>query len=220
MSLFASVQKAPENKIFNLNALFKADSFPQKLNLGVGAYRDSNGKPYVFDVVKSAETHLYNATIAGDLNKEYLPIRGDDGFTRACGELLYGADSIVFKEKRIASVQSISGTGVNTTDGTTAGSLGGLGSATNGVNTYTPITASQLTAGDAYSFSASYLAGDTVATSLTVGEVSPFGDLTSTAAGTAGNLAGTIDTKNDITLVAGSAGTTVTGQFVVGLTLD
>ena len=46
------------------------------------------------------------------------------------------------------------------------------------------------------------------------------GSGTSTAAGTAGNLAGTIDTKNDITLVAGSAGTTVTGQFVVGLTLD
>ena len=121
---------------------------------------------------------------------------------------------------RIGNSYSISGTGVNTTDGTTTGSLGGLGTATNGVNAYTPITASQLTAGDAYSFSASYLAGDTVPTSLTVGEVSPFGDLTSTAAGTAGNLAGTIDTKNDITLVAGSAGTTVTGQFVVGLTLN
>ena len=121
---------------------------------------------------------------------------------------------------RIGNSYSISGTGVNTTDGTTTGSLGGLGTATNGVNSYTPITASQLTAGDAYSFSASYLAGDTVATSLTVGEVSPFGDLTSTAAGTAGNLAGTIDTKNDITMVAGSSGTTVTGQFVVGLTLD
>ena len=121
---------------------------------------------------------------------------------------------------RIGNSYSISGTGVNTTDGTTTGSVGGLGTATNGVNAYTPITASQLTAGDAYSFSASYLAGDTVATSLTVGEVSPFGDLTSTAAGTAGNLAGTIDTKNDITMVAGSAGTTVTGQFVVGLTLD
>ncbi len=121
---------------------------------------------------------------------------------------------------RIGNSYSISGTGVNTTDGTTTGSLGGLGTATNGVNAYTPITASQLTAGDAYSFSASYLAGDTVATSLTVGEVSPFGDLTSTSAGTAGNLAGTIDTKNDITMVAGSAGTSVTGQFVVGLTLD
>ena len=121
---------------------------------------------------------------------------------------------------RIGNSYSISGTGVNTTDGPTTGSLGGLGTATNGVNSYTPITASQLTSGDAYSFSASYLAGDTVATSLTVGQVSPFGDLTSTSAGTAGDLAGTIDTKNDITIVAGGRGTTVTGQFVVGLTLD
>ncbi len=121
---------------------------------------------------------------------------------------------------RIGNSYSISGTGVNTTDGTTTGSLGGLGTATNGVNSYTPITASQLTSGDAYSFSASYLAGDTVATSLTVGQVSPFGDLTSTSAGTAGDLAGTIDTKNDITLVAGGSGTSVTGQFVVGLTLE
>ena len=121
---------------------------------------------------------------------------------------------------RIGNSYSISGTGVNTTDGTTTGSLGGLGTATNGVNSYTPITASQLTSGDAYSFIASYLAGDTVATSLTVGQVSPFGALTSTSAGTAGDLAGTIDTKNDITLVAGGSGTSVTGQFVVGLTLE
>ena len=98
--------------------------------------------------------------------------------------------------------------------------MGGLGASTNGVNAYTAITGSQLTAGDAFSFSSSYTAGDTVATSLTVGEVSPFGDLTSTTAGVAGSLAGTVDTKNDITMVAGGAGTTVTGQFVVGLTLD
>ena len=88
---------------------------------------------------------------------------------------------------RIGNSMSISGSGVNTTDGTTTGSVGGLGTATNGVNAYTPITASQLTAGDSFAFSSSsYLAGDTVATSLTVGEVSPFGDLTSTSAGTAG----------------------------------
>jgi hypothetical protein len=121
---------------------------------------------------------------------------------------------------RIGNSMSVSGSGVNTTDGTTTGVVGGLGTATNGLNSYTPITASQLTAGDAFSFSSSYTAGDTVATSLTVGEVSPFGDITSTAAGTAGDLAGTIDTKNDLTIVAGGAGTSVTGQFVVGLTLD
>jgi len=121
---------------------------------------------------------------------------------------------------RIGNSISISGSGVNTTDGTTAGSVGGLGAATNGVNAYTPITASQLTDGDAFSFSSSYTAGDTVATSLTVGETSPFGDLTSTSGGVAGSLAGTIDTKNDITITAGGSGTTVTGQFVVGLTLE
>jgi len=121
---------------------------------------------------------------------------------------------------RIGNSMSISGSGINTTDGTTAGSVGGLGAATNGVNAYTAITASQLTDGDAFAFSSSYTAGDTVATSLTVGETSPFGDLTSTAAGVAGSLAGTIDTKNDMTITAGGAGTSVTGQFVVGLTLE
>jgi len=121
---------------------------------------------------------------------------------------------------RIGNSLSISGSGINTTDGSTAGSVGGLGAATNGVNAYTAITASQLTDGDAFAFSSSYTAGDTVATSLTVGETSPFGDLTSTAAGVAGSLAGTIDTKNDMTITAGGAGTSVTGQFVVGLTLE
>ena len=61
---------------------------------------------------------------------------------------------------RIGNSLSISGSGVNTTDGTTAGSVGGLGAATNGVNAYTAITASQLTDGDAFSFSSSYTAGD------------------------------------------------------------
>ena len=46
---------------------------------------------------------------------------------------------------RIGNSYSVSGTGVTTTDGTTAGSLGGLGAATNRVNAYTPITASHLT---------------------------------------------------------------------------
>ena len=94
---------------------------------------------------------------------------------------------------RIGNSYSISGTGVSTTDGTTAGSLGGLGAATNGVNSYTPITASQLTDGESFSYTVSHTTGDTISTSLTTGEVSPFGDLTSTSGGTATNLAGTVD---------------------------
>jgi len=120
---------------------------------------------------------------------------------------------------RIGNSYSVSGTGVTTTDGTTAGSLGGLGAATNGVNAYTPITASQLTDGESFSYTVSHTTGDTVATSLTTGEVSPFGDLTSTSGGTATNLAGTVD-NHVITLTAGSSGTTATGSYVTTLTVD
>ena len=43
---------------------------------------------------------------------------------------------------RVANSYSVSGSGVTTTDGTTAGVVGGLGAATNGVNAFTTITAS------------------------------------------------------------------------------
>ena len=120
---------------------------------------------------------------------------------------------------RIGNSYSVSGTGVNTTDGTTAGSVGGLGAATNGVNAYTPITASQLTDGESFTYTVSHVTGDTIATSLTVGEVSHFGDLTSTSAGTAGTLAGTVD-NHVVTVTAGGAGTTATGQYVTSVTVD
>jgi len=120
---------------------------------------------------------------------------------------------------RIGNSYSVSGTGVNTTDGTTAGSVGGLGAVTNGINAYTPITASQLTDGESFNYTVSHTTGDTIATSLTTGEVSPFGDLTSTSGGTATNLAGTVD-NHVITLTAGSAGTTATGSYVTSVTVD
>mgnify|MGYP003112301506 FL=1 len=120
---------------------------------------------------------------------------------------------------RIGNSYSVSGTGVNTTDGTTAGSLGGLGAATNGVNAYTPITASQLTDGESFSYTVSHTTGDTISTSLTTGEVSPFGDLTSTSGGTAGTLAGTVD-NHVVTVTAGGSGTTATGQYVTSVTVD
>ena len=120
---------------------------------------------------------------------------------------------------RLGNSYSVSGTGVTTTDGTTAGSLGGLGAATNGVNAYTPITASQLTDGESFSYTVSHTTGDTISTSLTTGEVSPFGDLTSTSGGTAGSLAGTVD-NHVLTVTAGGSGTTATGQYVTSVTVD
>ena len=120
---------------------------------------------------------------------------------------------------RIGNSYSVSGTGVTTTDGTTAGSVGGLGSATNGVNSYTAITASQLTDGESFSYTVSHTTGDTIATTLTAGEVRPFGDLTSTSGGTVGDIDGTVD-NHVISVTAGGAGTTATGQYITSVTVD
>ena len=120
---------------------------------------------------------------------------------------------------RIGNSYSVSGTGVTTTDGTTAGSVGGLGTVTNGVNAYTAITASQLTDGESFTYNVSHTTGDTIETSLTVGEVSPFGDLTSTSGGTVGDLDGTVD-NHVISVTAGGAGTTATASYTTSVTLD
>ena len=70
---FKHVPMAPADPILSLTTGFKNDKNPKKVNLGVGAYRDNNGKPYVFPVVRKAE-----AAIVADatLDKEYLPIDG------------------------------------------------------------------------------------------------------------------------------------------------
>lgn len=46
-----------------LNEKFKADQFPAKVNLGVGAYRDNFGRPYVLNSIKTAETRIINKSM-------------------------------------------------------------------------------------------------------------------------------------------------------------
>jgi aspartate aminotransferase len=49
---FDNIPLAPPDIIFNLTNSYKADTFPKKVNLGVGAYRDHEGKPWVLPVVR------------------------------------------------------------------------------------------------------------------------------------------------------------------------
>lgn len=122
---------------------------------------------------------------------------------------------------RIGSSYSVSGTNVGTSDGTTAGMLTS-GTITSGVYSPGNISANQLnaTSGETFSYSASYTQADAIPTSApTVGAVQNFGSMTSNAAGTAGDLAGTIGTDGAMTLTAGGAGTTATGQHVTELTI-
>lgn len=71
-SFSPSSRPQPPTVIFHLSARFKADPFKDKLNLGVGAYRDEELKPVVFSAIRKAEA----AVVAAGGDKEYLPIAG------------------------------------------------------------------------------------------------------------------------------------------------
>ena len=80
---------------------------------------------------------------------------------------------------RIGSSFSISGSNIDTTDGSTAGAVS-AGTITSGVYNPGTITATQDTAGSAFSFSQSFTQGDAVPTSAaTVGDIQNFGSMTS-----------------------------------------
>tara|TARA_B100000575_G_C23096974_1_gene632740 strand:+ start:1078 stop:1566 length:489 start_codon:yes stop_codon:yes gene_type:complete len=128
-------------------------------------------------------------------------------------------DAAATQVERIGSSFAISGSNVDTTDGTTAGTVS-VGTITSGVYAPGTIAATQDTAGAAFSFAQSYTQADAVSTSApTVGAVSNFSNQTSTAAGTKDTLAGTITSAGVMTITAGGSGTTGTGQFVNELTI-
>ncbi|KAI9678477.1 MAG: aspartate transaminase aat1 [Trizodia sp. TS-e1964] len=104
-STWTAVPQGPPD--VRITEAFKADSFEKKINLGVGAYRDDQGKPYVLPSVRTAE----NKIIDSRLDKEYAGITGVPAFTKAAARLAYGENSSAIKNDRIAITQSISGTG-------------------------------------------------------------------------------------------------------------
>jgi hypothetical protein len=120
---------------------------------------------------------------------------------------------------RIGSSFSISGTNIGTTDGTTVDAVS-TGTITNGIYSPGTIEAVQGTAESAFTFSQSYTQGDAIPTAApTVGAVPNFSNTTSYTAGTAGTLAGTVTSAGLLTVSAGGAGTTATGQYVSEITV-
>jgi aromatic-amino-acid transaminase len=107
MSLFAAVELAPRDPILGLNEQFNADPNPTKVNLGVGVYTDENGKLPLLACVAAAERQLMEAPKP----RGYLPIDGIAAYDKAVQGLVFGADSDVVKQGRVATVQALGGTG-------------------------------------------------------------------------------------------------------------
>ena len=105
---FSHVKPFPPDPILGLTIDFKNDKDPKKCNLGVGAYRDNDGKPYVFPIVRKVEAQL---VADHTLDKEYLPIDGFDSFNKGARMAVFGWDSPHVASDRIGTIQTLSGTG-------------------------------------------------------------------------------------------------------------
>ena len=122
--------------------------------------------------------------------------------------------------QRMGNSYSISGNNVDTTDGTTANTVS-AGAISSGVYGPGTISVTQDDPGESFSFATAFTQGDAIdTTGPDIGDISAYSDQLSTAAGSAGNLAGTVTSQGALTVTAGGAGTTATGQFVTEVTID
>ena len=120
---------------------------------------------------------------------------------------------------RIGSSFSISGSNIDTTDGSTANTVS-AGTITSGVYSPGTIAATQDTPGAAFSFSQSYTQADAVpAAAVSLGSAPNFSSVTSYAAGDNTSLAGTVTSAGVLTVTAGGAGSSAIGQFVSEITV-
>ena len=116
---YAHLQFTDEDPMFRISALGKKDTHKDKVNLVFGAYRNHEGNPHVLDVVKVAEKRLVlgheDQVARGEEyvhpNKEYQTIPGHPDFLKQSQELMLGKELATEMGSRIASMQTLSGTG-------------------------------------------------------------------------------------------------------------
>lgn len=113
-------------------------------------------------------------------------------------------DAAASQAIRVGGQYSVSGTNIQSS---TFGGVGGAG------------TYSINTSGQAFSFSESLIEADTAPASVSTGAIAPYGNITSTAAGSAGTLAGTLSGTSVPTVTAGGAGTSATAQRSIELSV-
>lgn len=104
MSLYDSIELFPEDPILGLAILFASDNRPNKVNLGIGSYKNDRGESVVLTCVKEAEKLL----LEKNLNKDYAPIDGLVAYNKVGLRLIFGEEHA--HEAQFA-VQTVGGTG-------------------------------------------------------------------------------------------------------------
>lgn len=105
MSCFDQIKLLPEDPIMHLPILFAADKNPNKVNLGIGSYKNESSQPVVFSSVQKAEKLLAEKK----LNKEYPPIEGNAQFNQSSLKLIFG-DTLPQLSENLFAEQTVGGT--------------------------------------------------------------------------------------------------------------
>ncbi len=105
--MFERITPAPPDAILGLTVAFRNDPNPNKINLGVGVYKDAQGRTPVLHSVKRAEARILET----EATKSYLDIDGSPAYAAAVQELLFGAGHEALASKRAVTAQTPGGTG-------------------------------------------------------------------------------------------------------------
>ncbi len=102
--MFESLKKAPIDKIFQLLGEFRADEREDKIDLGIGVFKDKNKHTPIMSAVKKAEKQVFD----NETTKTYVGVSGNRGFCDSISDLVFG-ESV--DKSRIRAVQAPGGTG-------------------------------------------------------------------------------------------------------------
>jgi aspartate/tyrosine/aromatic aminotransferase len=105
--LFQQLKQLSSDSILGLMAKYRADPSAQKVDLGVGVYRDLSGNTPILDCVRRAEKEV----LAAQTTKSYVAAAGREEFNTLVEELVLGADHPARRDRRVRTVQTPGGCG-------------------------------------------------------------------------------------------------------------
>lgn len=106
--MFEHLADYPGDPILSLIGAYQSDGRPEKVNLSVGIYTDAQGKLSVLQSVVAADQHLRKRSLAPSM---YLPMEGHEGYRLNAQRLQFGSESPALAEGRIATLQTLGGSG-------------------------------------------------------------------------------------------------------------
>ena len=105
--MFESLRAVPADPILNLSVLYRQDTNPDKVDLGVGVYKDETGHTAIMEAVSRAEERL----LTEEDTKTYVGMAGSKRFCDLLAQLTLGADHNVLADNRVAVAQTPGGSG-------------------------------------------------------------------------------------------------------------